>query len=225
MYLGDGMAEIELYGHKDSGHAVKVAVALSLMGVDHRRHVVDIWAPRETRPAEFLVRSPFAEVPLLVMGDESFTQSGAILMMLAERNATLGGETQAGLQRARELILWEANRIGMCLPQLIESRRDGGSDFPGGAVTWLRARYETDRDRFDLLLGGAPFFHGHTPGAGDCAIYGYVSKVALAGVAPSRAMSDWIERMNALPEMRRPSEFFQDDALEKRASVDKEPVG
>lgn len=200
--------EAVLYGHPDSGHACKVALALALAGIPRRTVRVDIWAPPATRPAEFLAASPFAEVPLLLIDGAALTQSGAILLALAARSGRLGGESPEGARRGAELILWEANRIGMCLPQLIEARRVGGAGFPPGAVDWLEGRYAVDRDRFDRLLGAEPFFHGAAPGIGDCAIWGYVQWVEAAGVTPSAAMEAWRARMRALPAMKTPEAFF-----------------
>lgn len=202
------MTGITLYGHPDSGHACKVALALSLAGIAHDTVRVDIWAPRDTRPAAFLAQSPFAEVPLLTMGGEAFVQSGAILLEIASRFGVLGGESAAGLRRAREVLMWEANRIGMCLPQLKEERRVQGEGFPPGAVDWLRGRYATDAARFGLLLGDAPHFHGAAPGIGDCAVWGYVQWLDEAGVAPTPVMAGWIGRMRALPAMKSPAAFF-----------------
>jgi glutathione S-transferase len=202
------MPDLLLYGHPDSGHACKVALALALAGLPHRTERVDIWADPATRPAGFLAHSPFAEVPLLMIDGVAHLQSGAILLELATRFGCLGGETAAGLRRGRELLMWEANRIGMCLPQLKEARRVGGAGFPAGAVDWLQMRYAVDRARFDRLLGEAPFFHGTAPGIGDCAMWGYVQWVDEAGVEPTPAMLGWAERMRALPGMRKPEDFF-----------------
>lgn len=204
----DAMTDITLYGHPDSGHACKVALALSLAGIAHRAMRVDIWAAPETRPADFLAQSPFAEVPLLVIDGAAFVQSGAILLELATRFRILGGESAAGLRRGRELLMWEANRIGMCLPQLKEARRPGGAAFPPGAVDWLCGRYETDAARFGVLLGAGPYFHGAAPGIGDCAIWGYAQWLDAAGVAPTPAMALWLGRMRALPAMKAPEAFF-----------------
>jgi glutathione S-transferase len=202
------MTEVLLYGHPDSGHACKVALALSLARLPHRTQWVDMWAPRETRPAAFLANSPFAEVPLLMIDGRPYLQSGAILLEIATRFQCLGGESAAGLQRARELLMWEANRIGMCLPQLKEARRVEGEGFPPGAIDWLQMRYAVDRDRFGQLLGDGPYFHGAQPGIGDCAIWGYVQWLSEAGVAPTPVMSAWIERMRGLPGMKSPADLF-----------------
>ena len=68
------MAELVLYGHPDSGHACKVALALSIAGLPHRTIWIDIWAAPATRPADFLAASPFAEVPLLLIDGEPYIQ-------------------------------------------------------------------------------------------------------------------------------------------------------
>lgn len=202
------MSEPVLYGHPDSGHACKVALALALAGIAHRRVRVDIWAPPATRPPEFLAASPFAEVPLLVIDRTPMVQSGAILLEIARRTGRLGGESVEGMRRGAELLMWEANRFGMCLPQLKEALRPGGDTFPPGAVEWLRGRYAVDRARFDILLGSGPFFHGTEPGIGDCAIWGYAQWVEAAGAEPSTAMIAWRDRMRALPATRAPEDYF-----------------
>jgi glutathione S-transferase len=202
------MAELVLFGHPDSGHACKVALALSISGLSYRTVWVDIWADPKTRPADFLAASPFAEVPLLLINAEPYIQSGAILLEIASRFGCLGGETHEGLRRGRELLMWEANRIGMCLPQLKEARRVNGVGFPMGAVEWLRMRYDADTRRFAVLLGDGPFFHGATPGIGDCAIWGYVQWLAEAGVDASPSMRSWLDRMRNHIAMKTPTEFF-----------------
>ena len=202
------MVELVLYGHPDSGHACKVALALSLAGLPHRTLWIDIWAAPATRPADFLAASPFAEVPLLMIDGEPFVQSGAILLEVASRVSCLGGETPEGLRRGRELLMWEANRIGMCLPQLKEARRVSGKGFPPGAVDWLRTRYDADCQRFARLLGNGPFFHGAAPGIGDCAIWGYSQWLSQAGVVPTPPMQQWLDRMRSLSSVKSPAEFF-----------------
>lgn len=202
------MVELVLYGHEDSGHACKVALALSLANLEYQTVWVDIWSDSTTRPADFLKGSPFAEVPLLMIDGVAHVQSGAILLEIAERFKCLGGESEAGLRRARELILWEANRIGMCLPQLQEARRVKGQGFAAEAVAWLKMRYDVDCIRFAKLLQNMPFFHGERPGIGDCAIFGYTQWLQKAGVEATPVMQVWLERMLNLPAMKSPSVFF-----------------
>ncbi|PZU48664.1 MAG: glutathione S-transferase family protein [Sphingomonas sp.] len=202
------MTDLTLYGHPDSGHACKVALALSLADIPFQSVWVDIWAEPESRPEAFLAASPFAEVPLLLIDGVPHVQSGAILLKIATKFQCLGGENATNMQRGRELLMWEANRIGMCLPQLKEARRVEGKGFPPGAVEWLEARYRADCGRLEQLLGALTFFHGAAPGIGDCAIWGYTQWLAEAGVRPTPTMTGWLQRMRALPGMRSPQQFF-----------------
>jgi glutathione S-transferase len=202
------MQSVTLYGHPDSGHACKVAFALALSGMPHQTRLVDIWAPPATRPVAFLAANPFAEVPVLVIDGASFVQSGSILIEIATRTGTLGGETPVTLARTREILFWEANRIGMCLPQLIESRRLSADPFPPGAVDWLRMRYDVDCARFDRLIGDQPFLSGSAPTIADCAVFGYAQWIDRAGVAPTPRMAQWLGRMRALPDYRAPQDWF-----------------
>jgi len=197
-----------LYGHPGSGHACKVALALRLGGLDHETRFVDINAPRDTRPADFLAASPLGQVPLLVMGrGETMVQSGAILQELGRRHGILGGDTQAGLDRAREIIVWEANRIGMAIPQLI-SETKGGDAALTAAVPWLRARFLDDAEMFVTLLGDAPFLHGSAPGLGDICVWGYTSRLPEAALEAPAPLAGWLSRMAALPGMATPEELF-----------------
>ncbi len=206
------MDNVTLYGHRDSGHACKVALALALAEVDHTRVTVDIWADPATRPAAFLAGSPFAEVPLLTFGPAghraALIQSGSILHEIATRTGRLGGDDLARMTRIREVLLWEANRPGMALPWLIEARRAGTDPLNLTPVDWLRDRWAKDCARFDRLIGDAPFLAGTCPTIADCAVWGYAQWTDRAGVTPSDAMARWADRMRALPQMRTPAEFF-----------------
>jgi glutathione S-transferase len=147
-------------------------------------------------------------VPLLLIDGEPLVQSGAILLEIASRFGCLGGETREGLRRGRELLIWEANRIGMCLPQLKEARRVNGEGFPPGALDWLRMRFDADCQRFAILLGNEPFFHGAAPGMGDCAIWGYTQWLSEAGVDATLRMRSWLDRIGNHIAMKSPAEFF-----------------
>jgi glutathione S-transferase len=93
------MTDLVLYGHPDSGHVCKVALALALAGLPHRTRWIDIWAVPATRPAEVLCASPFAEMPLLMIDGVAHVQSGAILLDIANRFRCLGDETPEGTRR------------------------------------------------------------------------------------------------------------------------------
>ncbi len=201
------MSNLLLYGHRDSGHACKVALALRLAELPHRVEVVDIWAPAHTRPAAFLAANPAAEVPCLMIDGSPHVQSGAILIEIATRFGVLGGGDAAQMRRGREILFWEANRIGMCVPQLKAAAETPGS-FAPDVVDWLKDRFAADCARFDLYLGDAPFLHGDAPGIGDCAVWGYTQWLEKADLAPTLGMARWRDRMRALPAIRAHKALF-----------------
>ena len=111
-----GIGMKKLFGHPDSGHAFKVRFFLCAASIEHDYEVVDIWQPRESRSAEFRQASTFGEVPLLMDQGTAYVQSNAILLHLARQAGSWGGESSERIALCEQWMIWEANKIGMCLP-------------------------------------------------------------------------------------------------------------
>lgn len=188
-------AKLALFGHHDSGHAYKVALALRLGKIDYDYRWVDIDAPYAARPPEFLAASRWGEVPCLLIDDAAYTQSGAILIKLARDYGILGGA--AALDAASEWIIWEANRIGMCVPQLIGDANGTGALAPE-ARAWLRARYTIDAGRLDAALAERCFLLGQSPSIADMAVYGYVHCAPEIGLPVGDHIKSWLNRIRRL---------------------------
>lgn len=187
---------LTLYGHPDSGHAYKIALALTLEQIPYSYEWIDIWAPCETRPKTFRENSRWCEVPLLLTETQALTQSGAILQYLARERGALGGMSQ--FQEASEWVIWEANRIGMCLPQLIQAKKTP-DDYPQGAVDWLEGRLAIDRNRLSTALENRAFLCGSEPRIADIAIFGYVSMAIEYDIPMTPEILAWAERIRQLP--------------------------
>lgn len=201
---------MKLFGHPDSGHAFKVKLFLEHARIDHDYATVDIFAPRAARPAQFRDNAPFGEVPLLLDGDLALAQSGAILLHLAERIGRGDGDDARGRARCREWLLWEANRIGMCLPQLRAFRRFPDHGIDPAAHRWLSRRYDVDiavletafADGRDWITGSAE------PSIADFALCGYLVHAAEAEVGVPDAVTAWLGRLSDLPAWRPPYEML-----------------
>ena len=68
---------IKLYCFGESGNAYKAALPLSLSGLDWEPVKVDFFGG-EARSPEFAEKNVMGEVPVLVDGDLTLTQSGVI---------------------------------------------------------------------------------------------------------------------------------------------------
>jgi len=166
----------KLYGHPDSGHAFKVRLFLCVAAIEHEYEVVDIFSPREQRNAEFLQHSRFGEVPLLVDDGQAVVQSNAILLHLARQSGRWGGENAQTLNRCTEWLVWEANRIGMCLPQLRSRHRFGRDVDLDAASDWLTVRHRHHVMILETSLsdGRHWFLGGEEPTIVDFSLCGYL---------------------------------------------------
>ncbi len=190
---------MKLYGHEDSGHAYKVALALTLSELPYDYEWVDIWRPCYERPAEFRENSRWCEVPLLMIDGKALIQSGAILEYLCRHYGIFGGGVT--FDRASEWVLWEANRIGMCLPQLIQAQITP-EEFTPDVIDWLKARLAIDQKRLDDALAESDFLGGEAPSIGDIAVFGYVYKSIERGLNFTPNIMRWSEKICAM-------EYFQ----------------
>ena len=204
------MSSLILYGHEESGHSYKVALALALGGIEHEFRWVDVHAPREKRRADFRAVSRFGEIPILVDDGLPLAQSNAILLYLAERYRVPGGETEQRLAESREWLFWEANRIGISLANIRSMIRfDPTHDL--GALEWLRRRFEQDAERLDAELSKKSFLLGDSVSVADVSCSAYLFFSHEAGIDPSTwpNIRRWLDRIMALPGFLPPAEAMR----------------
>ena len=200
-----------LYCHRESGHSYKVALALTLIGVDFEQRPVDLNLPRAERPEDFRRASMFGEVPALVDEDGlAVCQSNAILDHVARRHHALDGATPAAKTRVREWLAWEANRIAMSLPHLRFSRRF----TPAGEAleAYWTGRMNADLDRLDRALDESAFLAGDAPTIADMSCCGYLFWADQAEVDLARwpSVTAWLERIRSLPRFKAPYDLLDD---------------
>ena len=188
---------MKLYGHPDSGHALKVKFYLDWLDADYEYQWIDIFADPSTRPVEFLTASKFAEVPTLIDDGQRYIQSNAILVYLADKFGQFSDNEQR--QRCLEWLVWEANKIGMCLPQL-RAHEKLSSSYPSftltsGARDWLLARYQHDVNVLDRELAEQAFILGDILSIADFSLAGYLLLAEEAGVEVPANVVRWLGRL------------------------------
>lgn len=200
------MAGYVLYGHPDSGHSYKVRLALTLLGLEHEYRHVEVSAPREARRADWQAVSRFGEIPVLEVDGRPIVQSDAILLHLARATGRLGWDVDP--DRLTEWLFWEANRIGLSLPNLRLHLKWGPR--AEAVEDWLRGRLTADLGRLDEELAGRPFLMGATVSAADIACCGYLfyaDQIAL-DLASWPGVTAWLDRIRALPGWKPPHELM-----------------
>jgi glutathione S-transferase len=202
------MADIVLFGNRESGHTYKVRLALGLAGIAHRFEEVDILGQaREDRPEPFRSLAKYGEVPLLVHDGQPYVQSNAILLHLAGYTKSFGGESEERLARMREWLFWEANRIGFSLPNLRWHMRFEPAE--PAVLDMLRRRFDADIARLDAEFSdGRAFILGDTPTVADASLCAYLFFADQAQVEVPAHVKGWLGRIAALPGWRHPYAFY-----------------
>jgi glutathione S-transferase len=81
---------IRLYRHALSGHAHRVELFLSLLGLPHELIAVDTARGAHKAPDFIAKNNPFGQVPVIEDGDVAIADSNAILVYLATRCDSTG---------------------------------------------------------------------------------------------------------------------------------------
>lgn len=199
------MSAFALFGNRESGHTYKVSLMLALAGIAHDYTAIDLDLPRAERPEPFRSLAKYGEVPLLVHDGQPYVQSNAILIHLAEHTGAFGGESATRMDRVREWLFWEANRIGFSLPNLRWSMRFTKGGVAPEVEALLRGRYNADIARLEAeFADGRAFILGELPTIADFSLCGYMSWPEQAGVAFPPHVSAWLGRISALPGWQHP---------------------
>ena len=198
-----------LYGSPLSGHAYKVRLALAVAGLAHDYQYIDINSRQEERADAFRAAARFGQVPTLVVDGKGLVQSDAILCWIAHHTGRFGTESGDRMQRVLEWLFWEANRLGMCLPQLRWARTYAPHEYSDGALEWLQARYDTDIARLDQELSdGRAFILDDEPTVADFSLCGYLFSADEAKVVVPPHVRHWLSRIAALPGWKSPAELM-----------------
>lgn len=201
--------DLLLYGNRESGHSYKVRLALTLMQAPHEYRPVDLNLPRDRRPADFRAVSKFGEVPVLVDRGQAYVQSDAILLHLAQREHKFYGRDALDHDQVREWLFWEANRIGISVPNLRFALRFV-PDTKKDVLDWLRQRALADLGRLDGEFAQRRFLLGDFPTVADIACCGYLFWLDQAQLDPADwpHVARWLDDIRALPGWQHPYDLM-----------------
>jgi glutathione S-transferase len=184
---------MRLHDYAASGNCYKVRLLLALLGRDHERVPVDIFAG-DTLTDAYGALNPLRETPVLELDDgTAIAQSGAILWYLADGTAFLPA---APVARAHVLqwLFFEQERVmgGIGGPRF--RRLTGRPEIPGRLAIGADALALLDAElaRRDWLVGDGPTI-------ADVAVFGYGHVAHEAGLEPGEHVRAWFERIRALP--------------------------
>jgi len=190
---------IRLHDFALSGHAHRVRLMLSLLGLSWTSVPVNLAAGEHKSPA-FLALNPFGQVPVLQDGEHTVSDSNAILVFLARRYDPSDRwlpNTPAGLAQVQVWLSAAAGplafgpahaRSGHVFKRPIEPRAYSLTAQLLGVMSQRLAQHR-------WLATTAH------PSVADVALYSYIAHAPEGGIslAAHPAVQAWVQRIEALP--------------------------
>lgn len=201
---------IKLYCMGESGNAYKAALALELSGLDWVPVYVDFFGG-EARTPEFRKINAMGEVPVLVDGDMTLTQSGVIQTYVTDKTGKFGGATPQERYEVLRWVLWDnhklssqAGTVRFLMNFLPEDKR------PAEAIAFLQGRLKPAYATLDTHLEGRDWIVGDALTNADLSCCGYLFYPEPFGFTRSDwpNIDRWLSRIETTPGWKHPYELM-----------------
>lgn len=189
---------IKLYGTRLSGHAHRVELFLTLLGLPYEYVVIDTRAGEQKSPA-YLAKNLFGQVPVIEDGELVLPDSNAILVYLAMRygDAAWLPRDPVGAARVQRWLSVAAGQVAFG-PAAARLTTLFGAPFDHAEVCGRAHKLFAVMEQelaVSLWLAGA------SPTIADIANYSYIAHAPEGGVALDAYpnIRAWLARIEALP--------------------------
>lgn len=202
---------MKLYCFGESGNAYKVALALTNLGLEWEPIFVDFFKGEARSPA-FKAINEMGEVPVLVDGDTTLTQSGVILDYLSSKTGKLGGKSAAERREVLRWLFWDnhkfSTQIGttrFLMNFLPEDKR------PAGVVPFLQGRLKGAYSVLNDHLAARDWVAGADMTIADLSLCGYLYYPEPYGFdrAEWPHIDTWLTRISASKAWAHPYDLMQ----------------
>ena len=200
----------KLYCFGESGNAYKVALALTLADMDWEPVFGDFFNGEARTPA-FRAINEMGEVPVLVDGDTTLTQSGVILDYISSKSGKLGGRSAAERREILRWMFWDNHRLSgvagstrFILNFLAEDKR------PAGVVPFQQGRLKAAYTVLNTHLADRTWVAGQAVTIADLSCCGYLFYPEPFGFdrADWPHIDRWLDRISALPGWKAPYDMM-----------------
>jgi len=202
---------MKLYCFGESGNAYKVALALTFLELEWEPVFVDFFNGA-ARTAEFKKINAMGEVPVLVDGDTTLTQSGVILDYLSSKTGRLGGKSASERREVLRWLFWDNHKFSTQIGTtrflanfLPEDKR------PAGVVPFqmgrLKASYAVLNDR----LSAQDWVAGSGMTIADLSLCGYLYYPEPFGFERAEwpHIDAWLARISGTKGWQHPYDLMQ----------------
>ena len=206
------MAEYRLYCFAQSGNSYRAALMLNLIGADWEPVFVDYFNG-ETRTTAYRENvNDMGEAPVLVHGDRKLTQSGVILLYLAERSKKFLPPGEDGRLEALRWIIFDNQKLN---GSLMTYRFLNALAKPRGdpaVLKFLKGRAGAALAILDKRLADRPYVLGAEPSIADISLVAYLyypaEEFGFDVAAEHKNIGAWLARIKALPGWAHPYDLM-----------------
>jgi glutathione S-transferase len=206
------MVEYQLYCFAQSGNAYRAALMLNLIGADWQPIFVDFFNG-ETRTAEYRSTvNEMGEAPVLVHGAKKLSQSGVILLYLADRFGKFLPSGEAIRLEALRWIIFDNQKLnGLLAPyRFLHSLAKPKGD--PAVLAFLKARIDNALRILDKRLAPRAYVLGPEPTIADLSLVGYLyyppEEFGFDMAAEYKNIGAWLARIKALPGWAHPYDLM-----------------
>ncbi len=210
----------KLHAFSQSGNCYKVALLLQALGQPWEAIHMPFsdfagGVPRSDRFRQ--EQNPMGEVPILEVDGRKMTQSGAILIWLADRHGAYGGKTEDERQEVLRWILFDNHKFTSYMASWRFTKSFSPVAPDPGLEKWLKGRIDNAYGIVERHLANRDYVVGGEPTIADMSLCGYLYYPAEeSGYDISRqypAMARWLERLKKLPGWKGPYELLPGERI------------
>jgi glutathione S-transferase len=201
---------MQLYCFGESGNAYKVALALNLAGLEWEPVFVDFFNGGARTPA-FREINEMAEVPVLIDGETTLTQSGVILDYISSKSGKLGGKSAAERREILRWMFWDNHKLS---GQIGTTRFLGNfiaeDKRPAGVIPFLQSRLKTAYVVLNNHLSSRTWVAGGSITIADLSCAGYLFYPEPFGFvrADWPHIDAWLTRISQQPNWKHPYDLM-----------------
>ena len=201
---------MKLYCFGESGNAYKVALALTFADVDWEPVYVDFFNG-EARKPEFRAINEMGEVPVLVDGETTLTQSGVILDYISSKSGKLGGKSAAERREILRWMFWDNHKLSTQIGTtrflanfVPEDKR------PAGVIPFLQGRLKSAYTILNDHLAHHTWVAGASMTIADLSCCGYLYYPEPYGFDRNDwpHIDRWLDAIAATPGWRAPYDLM-----------------
>jgi glutathione S-transferase len=207
------MTEYQLYCFAQSGNAYRVALMLNLIGADWEPIFVDFFGKVVPRTPDYRANvNEMGEVPVLVHGAKTLSQSGVCLSYLADCSGQFRPANEDEQREALRWILFDNQKVSGYLGPYRFLRCFAKPTGDPAVMAFLKGRIDNSLAIIDKRLAERPYVLGDRATIADLSLVSYFyyppEEFGFDIAAQHKSIAAWLERIKVLPRWQHPYELM-----------------